>query len=71
MMPPMPSQFGYPSVQGPTPQQDYANFLGVYQKAFQEIIEFKNQYVEEIMRMRERMVQEREEILEYERMKQQ
>ena len=45
--------------------------ISMYQRAFQEVIEFKNQYMEEVMKMRERVIREREEILEYERMKHQ
>jgi hypothetical protein len=35
---------------------EYSNIISLYQKAFSEIIEFKNQYVEEVMKMRERVV---------------
>lgn len=45
--------------------------INMYQKAFHEIIDFKNQYMEEVMRMRERVIKEREEILEYEKVKHQ
>jgi superfamily I DNA and/or RNA helicase len=48
---------------------EYQKMISMYQNAFQEIIEFKNQYMEEVMRMRERVIKEREEILEYEKVK--
>jgi hypothetical protein len=37
-------------------ESDYSSFLGLYQRAFQEIISFKHEYVEEMTRMRARMV---------------
>jgi hypothetical protein len=56
--------------QPPPPLNDeYQKMISMYQHAFQEIIEFKNQYMEEVMRMRERVIKEREEILEYEKVK--
>jgi hypothetical protein len=50
-------------------EEDYGKMISMYQRAFSEIIDFKNQYMEEVMRMRERVIKEREEILEYERVK--
>jgi hypothetical protein len=52
-------------------EDDYGKMIQMYQHAFQEVIDFKNQYMEEVMKMRERVIREREEILEYERMKHQ
>jgi superfamily I DNA and/or RNA helicase len=49
--------------------EEYGRMITMYQKAFQEIIDFKNQYMEEVMKMRERVIKEREEILEYEKVK--
>jgi hypothetical protein len=51
--------------------EDYSQAILMYQKGFQEIIDFKNQYMEEVMKMRERVIKEREEILEYEKVKHQ
>lgn len=34
-----------------------------YQKAFQEAIDIKNHYMEQVMRMRENVIKEREDIL--------
>lgn len=48
---------------------EYGKMISMYQRAFQEIIDFKNQYMEEVMKMRERVIKEREEILEYEKVK--
>jgi hypothetical protein len=34
--------------------------INMYQKAFTEIIDFKNQYMEQVMQMRENFTKERE-----------
>ncbi len=43
--------------------------IAMYQKAFQEIIEFKNQYMDQVMQMRENFVKEREIMNAYETMR--
>ena len=45
--------------------------INMYQKAFSEIIEFKNQYMDQVMEMRENFVKEREILQSYEEMRNQ
>ena len=50
---------------------EYLKMINMYQKAFQEIIEFKNQYMDQVMQMRENFVKEREILQAYETMRNQ
>lgn len=43
--------------------------INMYQKAFQEVIEFKNQYMEQVIQMRDNFAKEREILHAYEMMK--
>jgi hypothetical protein len=45
--------------------------INMYQKAFTEIIDFKNQYMEQVMQMRENFTKEREILQAYEEMRNQ
>ena len=45
--------------------------INMYQKAFSEIIDFKNQYMEQVMHMRENFTKEREILQTYEEMRNQ
>ena len=45
--------------------------IGLYQQALEQILQYRNQYFEQAMEMRENILKEREQLLEYEKMKQQ
>jgi hypothetical protein len=50
---------------------EYMKMIEMYQKAFSEIIDFKNQYMQQIVQMREGFSKEREILQAYEQMKEQ
>ena len=43
----------------------------MYQQALEQILQFRNQYFDQAMQMRENIIKEREQLMEYEKMKQQ
>ena len=44
--------------------------IKLYQQALEQILQYRNQYFEQAMDMRENILKEREQLLEYEKLKQ-
>ena len=43
--------------------------IGMYQQALEQILQYRNQYFEQAMQMRENILKEREQLFEYEKLK--
>ena len=50
--------------------EDQQKMIGMYQQALEQILQYRNQYFEQAMQMRENILKEREQLLEHEKMKQ-
>ena len=51
--------------------EDQQKMIALYQQALEQILQYRNQYFEQAMAMRENILKEREQLLEHEKMKQQ
>ena len=49
--------------------EDQQKMIALYQQALEQILQYRNQYFEQAMNMRENILKEREQLLEYEKMK--
>ena len=50
--------------------EDQQKMIQMYQQALEQILTYRNQYFEQAMEMRENMLREREQTLEFEKLKQ-
>ena len=50
--------------------EDQQKMIQMYQQALEQILTYRNQYFEQAMEMRENMLREREQMLEFEKLKQ-
>jgi hypothetical protein len=51
--------------------EDQQKMILLYQQALEQILQYRNHYFEQAMEMRENLLREREQMLEYEKLKQQ